>query len=268
LVSALKEHVRALTGENIQPVDALWPDTVGYRMHGPRVAGLGLPGCGLTTLPEVFTRLVDLVQVNLASNRFSEPPFPVAYWRRLRVLDLRANALTSTRRLWYLPAVEYLDLQHNLLTDITPAVGEADSLRYLDLSHNRLTGVPAVLGKLTNLATLNLAGNQVTVLPEELGALSQLKNLLLAGNPLPALPRTLDQLESLTEITLDPALAADPALVALRAVRGSALRVVLEPSDEDLAVSRAFPSDLPFPDPADDEEPPIELDFDGNEILD
>lgn len=77
-----------------------------------------------------------------------------------------------------------LDLGHNHLHHLPPAIGKLVNLEFLDLSYNELDYLPEEIGMLTNLRTLLLFANQIQVLNPELGYLQKLETLGVYGNPL------------------------------------------------------------------------------------
>ena len=85
--------------------------------------------------------------------------------------------------------IQYLSVEHFIVTDVGIIVHQAKSLKSLSLRHNQITTIPKeAFGGLSKLEKLVLMENTLTELPKE--ALSGLSNLkvLLAGNPLKEIP--------------------------------------------------------------------------------
>jgi hypothetical protein len=78
------------------------------------------------------------------------------------------------------------------------------ALRWLDMAHNNLTELPEALEGMTGLTNLTLASNQVGLTPrgaEILGSLSAMESLTLHNNPLGRLP-DFSTMPGLTELNL------------------------------------------------------------------
>jgi hypothetical protein len=78
-----------------------------------------------------------------------------------------------------------------------PASSLPPALRWLILTDNQITELPVELGRCSQLQKLMLAGNQLQALPSEMAACKQLELLRIAANRLTALPDWLFQLPRL-----------------------------------------------------------------------
>ncbi|KNC51687.1 uncharacterized protein AMSG_07751 [Thecamonas trahens ATCC 50062] len=114
-----------------------------------------------------------LRELNLAINCFAD--FPLANATRtapfssLVKLDVSHNPLTDLGpALSLLPALERLDASHCALTTLSPHIGACASLRVLLLAFNKLGRLPAEIGALTALDTLDVAANKLAQLPPQL----------------------------------------------------------------------------------------------------
>lgn len=110
---------------------------------------------------------------------------PSAAWHQLRELHLAQNELTFVPSgvLAQLPALVYLDLSHNLLNAVPPALAEAAALRGLNVSHNMIDSVLGIYEALPRIRALNLGENRLSSLcgVERLLSLAQVD---LRGNEL------------------------------------------------------------------------------------
>uniref|UniRef100_A0A8B9PHR3 Uncharacterized protein n=1 Tax=Apteryx owenii TaxID=8824 RepID=A0A8B9PHR3_APTOW len=73
-----------------------------------------------------------------------------------------------------------LNLYHNCLRSIPPAIANLQALTYLNLSRNQLAALPACLCRLP-LKVLIASNNKLPLLPDAIGALSALRQLVTAS---------------------------------------------------------------------------------------
>ena len=100
------------------------------------------------------------------------------------------------------PALKFLNLNGNQISELPTELGTLTGLTYLDLGGNALTSVPTELGALTALTQLYLSFNAITAVPTELGALAALLRLFLNSNALASVPTELGALAGLTQLLL------------------------------------------------------------------
>jgi Leucine-rich repeat (LRR) protein len=151
-----------------------------------------------------------VVELRLASNGLAGSlpggiPPELAGLARLRVLDLRSNALEGSipAELGRISGLEILDLAYNGLTgEIPRGLGRLGLLRVLSLEHNALTGVSTGLGRLASLTTLDLSFNPIAELPDDLARLERLRSLRLRDGLLPEIPAAVLALRSLETLDL------------------------------------------------------------------
>lgn len=103
------------------------------------------------------------------------PPLPAAAWHALRYLHLGRNELTfvPSEAIEALPNLVHLDLSHNLLNAVPPALACLHSLRALNLQGNMIDSVLGIYDALSSVRSLNLAENRL----ESLCGLERLQTL-------------------------------------------------------------------------------------------
>ncbi|KAG0261672.1 hypothetical protein BGZ95_004178 [Linnemannia exigua] len=114
----------------------------------------------------------------------------------LTELDLSRNRLESLpdQLTSFVPHLSYLNLSHNLFTEIPLELCKLTELQVLIMSQNRIQGpVPdKICSHLTQLKTLKLCANQITSLPDSLAHLNKLESLSMGsvygGNLLTTFP--------------------------------------------------------------------------------
>ncbi|KAF9098340.1 hypothetical protein BGX23_006394 [Mortierella sp. AD031] len=114
----------------------------------------------------------------------------------LTELDLSRNRLESLpdQLTSLVPYLNYLNLSHNLFTEIPLELCRLTQLQVLIMSQNRIQGpVPdKICSHLTQLKTLKLCANQITSLPDSLAHLNKLESLSMGsvygGNLLTTFP--------------------------------------------------------------------------------
>ncbi|KAK9765626.1 hypothetical protein K7432_005888 [Basidiobolus ranarum] len=133
-----------------------------------------------------------------------------ATWPKLHSIDLSHNDLAglAVEPALRITACETLNISHNLLLSVPPALTELFRLRNLNLSHNMIsnvTGIDQILGNITvldlsynrlvslcglhklwALVLINVRGNEISDVGEvgRLAELPSLQEVLVEGNPL------------------------------------------------------------------------------------
>ena len=123
--------------------------------------------------------------------------------------------------------IEFLNIQHNELTELPASVTQLKHLKDLNLSHNTISGAEPfkLLAQLPELYSLWLTGNKLDSLPVSIGNLSQLKNLYIEHNQLIEIPQEVIHMEKVWVIhaghnlfkELPAAFAVMPSLILLHA---------------------------------------------------
>lgn len=131
-------------------------------------------------------------------------PAEIGRLTALEVLQLNDNLLTNVPRdLAKLSSLRVLELHDNLLKTVPEQLWQLNTLTRLDLSANELTSLPAQVGRLTSLIELYLYENLLTSLPSEIGNLCLLKALYLGNNQLTSVPVEISKLSLLVWLRLD-----------------------------------------------------------------
>jgi len=146
-----------LIGRIIRRVDEIKYDTIGIKVEGNNIVGLGLYNQGLTMLPDTISNLSSLEILRLHNNKLNTLPKSILALKLLQTLDLSNNPLTL----------------------LPEEIKNLTSLKTLELSNNQLTMLPESIGGLSLLQTLNLTGNMLTTLPVSLSKLKSLKSLTI-----------------------------------------------------------------------------------------
>jgi len=129
---------------------------------------------------------------------------------RLRELDLSSNQFTCTglpQHMLQLPALQVLDLGHNLLGGFLPETLSTNNvLEFLTLRNNTLTGpLRSDIAVLANLKHLDLHGNEFSgFLPNQMKGMTNLNFLFLGDNKfqISEFPSFLYDLKNLHELSM------------------------------------------------------------------
>jgi Leucine-rich repeat (LRR) protein len=126
-------------------------------------------------LPEEFSNLQRLVQLNISSNKFTELP-PVLFTLTTLVdLQLGGNQLSGTLdpAIANLSKLEILDLSNNELTEIPLELTHLKAVRKLNVSNNKLEKFPvSILANMPKLMDLEIGDNKLACLFSGIGELT------------------------------------------------------------------------------------------------
>jgi len=113
----------------------------------------------------------------LADNDLSDVSERIGGLKRLRMLDLGHNALTSVPdALGDLDGLtDFLYLHDNQLTALPSSLDRLRKLRYLNISENAFVALPEPVTRMANLIELRASDNQLTSLPDSIRCLSRLR---------------------------------------------------------------------------------------------
>ncbi|MBB3174432.1 hypothetical protein FHR90_002273 [Endobacter medicaginis] len=159
---------------------------------------LSLAGCGLTALPDSLRALSGSLRVlDLAGNRLTALPHWLSEFTELRVLFGSANPFAALPEvLGACPALSQIGFRGCGMTHLPPAA-LPPALRWLTLTDNALTELPASLGERGDLRKLLLAGNRLRTLPEAMAAAAGLELVRISANAFDSLPGWLPRLPRL-----------------------------------------------------------------------
>ncbi|XP_059104766.1 leucine-rich repeat and calponin homology domain-containing protein 4 isoform X2 [Peromyscus eremicus] len=144
--------------------------------------------------------LSDITQADLSRNRFPEVPEAACQLVSLEGLNLYHNCLRCLNpALGNLTALTYLNLSRNQLSSLPPYICQLP-LRVLIVSNNKLGALPPDISTLGSLRQLDVSSNELQSLPVELCSLRSLRDLNVRRNQLSALP---DELGDLPLVRLD-----------------------------------------------------------------
>ncbi|MCU1774745.1 NEL-type E3 ubiquitin ligase domain-containing protein [Pseudomonas sp. 13B_3.2_Bac1] len=130
----------------------------------------------------------ELKTLDLSDNSLEALPLQPERLARLSRLDFSVNRLSDTlqvqQTLEALPALEYLDLHDNPLTDLN--IGRLGRLKALSLRDTRIQNWPTGAEDLPQLSWVDLRNSQITALPPTLLESHALIHTNLTGAPLTA----------------------------------------------------------------------------------
>ncbi|GAB2465143.1 hypothetical protein GCM10011375_34970 [Hymenobacter qilianensis] len=154
---------------------------------------------GLTEFPAEIFELADTLEIlNLSGNKLSDLPPDLGRLHKLRILFCSNNEFTSVPEvLGQCPQLSMVGFKANQIQTL-PAAALTPALRWLILTDNQLTNLPPELGNCKYLQKLMLAGNQLTELPASMAACTRLELVRIAANRFKALPEWLLSLPRLS----------------------------------------------------------------------
>ena len=159
---------------------------------------LDLSGNKLKSLPADISRLTKLKIAFFSDNLFTAYPTELAGCKQLSMIGFKANKITIIPENAFTPALRWLILTDNCISEIPASLGDCPLLQKLMLAGNQLSSLPSSLANCTNLELLRISANQFESLPDWLLTMPRLTWLAFAGNPLNA---HLRPQHSLPEIT-------------------------------------------------------------------
>lgn len=142
----------------------------------------------IRVIPAEIVTLTSTKVLLLNNNKILMPPEEICHLQQLESISLEHNQLTI------LPSgiadlsstLQFLNLSHNPLTYVSPAVGMLENLKSLWLGYTGLQGFPEEVCNLSKLTHLSLEGNQIASVAINTSSLKELQWLSLAKNILVA----------------------------------------------------------------------------------
>lgn len=140
------------------------------------------------SLPDSFSTLENLVELNLNNNKFSKLPSAVKKLRNLTRLSLSFNTIDSLKGLEKLKKMQVLMLDHNKFASVFKDITHMRKLEILDCSNNNIREVGLDVRFLKNLRELNVSKNRISVLPTDVFQLTTLESLKAGQNQISKIP--------------------------------------------------------------------------------
>ncbi|KAF9164840.1 hypothetical protein DFQ26_000971 [Actinomortierella ambigua] len=155
-------------------------------------------------VPDSLLKLTKLDVLDLSWNSLSSfhAAFKLKKLKNLRRLNLDHNLLTDISPLYKLKSLRELRLNHNLVQYLAMNLQHLTKLKILAIESNQIATLPESMGRLSNLCELRLSDNSLRVLPDAIGSIRTLQILALRSNLLEKLPESWKDLESLTTLDL------------------------------------------------------------------
>ncbi|PKI83556.1 micrococcal nuclease [Malassezia vespertilionis] len=121
-----------------------------------QLCALECSGVDIPDITDIFTTLVSRELPHAEA-------LPAAAWHSLRYANLSRNALTFVPEsaLKHVPGLVHLDISHNLLSAVPPALELLPNLRALNVADNMVDSVHGIYHTLKAIRTLNLAHNRL-----------------------------------------------------------------------------------------------------------
>lgn len=148
---------------------------------------LEIIGGNFSYFPEDISILKRLRKLSLISTKISVIPKEVFQLPNLTYLSLKNNRLDRLPELTEKSEIKQLILGRNYLNSkaLETFFNNMPHIHYLDLGHNVVSEIPESLYRLTKLRRLNLENNKLHDLPYKLKELKELHHLSVGCNPIP-----------------------------------------------------------------------------------
>jgi Leucine-rich repeat (LRR) protein len=148
-----------------------------------KVKSINLARKQISSLPDSFSRFVNLEELVISDNNFNVFPAVVLQCKKLKKLDAAANKFTEIpASLSALQNLEELSFAYNDLKALPKEICLFKNLINFNASNNTITALPECFSSLTKLSILDFSYNNLSVLPDEIIKLPALQTLDLGFN--------------------------------------------------------------------------------------
>ncbi|CAG5131249.1 unnamed protein product [Candidula unifasciata] len=200
-------------------------DTIPNCIH-PRASALHslqLDNNNIASLPSTIGLFKRLIVLDISANNMTSISNDICQLQKLRTLIAKNNKLTSDsfpKDFGLLTSLEVINVSSNQIKSFPPQFTELEKLQVLHIGGNLLTELPSTIKYLARLQVLYLGGNRLTEIPADVGCLNELTSLVLCDNRLQSLPPTLNNLHKLRSLSLhnNKLSTLPPEIVALNLV--------------------------------------------------
>ncbi len=121
---------------------------------------------------ELFNTLIkfpELVELTITNAKLKEIPEAVASLPHLKSIFLTGNELETFETLCDVSSLEFIALAKNMIKEVSEKITKLDKIHYLNLEHNLLTDIPESFQDMRTSSffpKLNLSNNKFSYLPE------------------------------------------------------------------------------------------------------
>jgi Leucine-rich repeat (LRR) protein len=145
-----------------------------------KVKSINLARKQISSLPDSFSRFVNLEQLVISDNNFTAFPGVVLQCKKLKKLDAAANKFS----------------------EIPASLSTLENLEELSFAYNDLKALPKEICLFKNLINFNASNNSIAALPECFPSLAKLSILDLSYNNFVSLPDVIIKLPALQTLDL------------------------------------------------------------------
>ncbi|BFZ14318.1 hypothetical protein BsWGS_17357 [Bradybaena similaris] len=212
-----REHLEDLSYGELETI----PDCLRPRAGG--LHSLQLDNNSMATLPSTIGLFKRLIVLDISANNMTSISNEICQLHKLRTLIAKNNRLkceSFPKDFGFLSSLEVINVSGNQIETFPPQFTELEKLQVLHIGGNLLSELPNTIRQLSRLQVLYLGGNRLTEIPADVGCLNELTSLVLCDNRLQSLPPTLNNLHKLRSLSLhnNKLCTLPPEIVALNLV--------------------------------------------------
>lgn len=142
---------------------------------------LDLSSNRLTVFPEWISRYPTLKKLNLSFNKLENFPIAICQCITLENLDISNNQIKELpKEILQLSHLTELNLRMNKITAIPDWIRRSTKLKVLNLSYNELREIPIIMSQCLALEILNVSNNFIENLPSVFTMWKDVRELLIA----------------------------------------------------------------------------------------